>query len=96
MTTNKTPDYLKFDNANGTCDITLSRALNIAGASVTVLRMREPTVADQEIASASNESDAAREVTMFANLCDQTPDDIRRLPLRDYKRLQAAFVNFID
>ena len=41
-------------------------------------------------------SDAAREIQTFANLCEQAPDDIRRLPLKDYKRLQAAYVNFID
>lgn len=92
----KLPDYLKFNHETGHCDITLSRPLNIAGANVTVLRMREPTVADQEIASELNGSDAAREIQTFANLCEQAPDDIRRLPLKDYKRLQDAYVNFID
>lgn len=92
----KLPDYLKFNHETGHCDITLSRPLNIAGANVTVLRMREPTVGDQEIASELSGSDAAREIQTFANLCEQAPDDIRRLPLKDYKRLQAAYVNFID
>lgn len=92
----KLPEYLKYDLATGNCDITLSRPLNIAGANVSVLRMREPTVADQEIASELNASDAGREIQTFANLCEQSPADIRRLPLKDYKRLQAAYVNFID
>lgn len=92
----KLPDYLKFNHETGHCDITLSRPLKIAGVDVSVLRMREPTVADQEIASDMGGSDAAREIQTFANLCEQTPDDIRRLPLKDYKRLQAAYVNFID
>ena len=92
----KLPDYLKFNHETGHCDITLSRPLKIAGVDVTVLRMREPTVADQEIASDMGGSDAAREIQTFANLCEQSPDDIRRLPLKDYKRLQAAYVNFID
>lgn len=92
----KLPDYLKFNNETGHCDITLSRPLKIAGVDVSVLRMREPTVADQEIASDMGGTDAAREIQTFANLCEQTPDDIRRLPLKDYKRLQAAYVNFID
>lgn len=92
----KLPDYLKFNNETGHCDITLSRPLKIAGVDVSVLRMREPTVADQEIASDMGGSDAAREIQTFANLCEQSPDDIRRLPLKDYKRLQAAYVNFID
>lgn len=92
----KLPDYLKFNNETGHCDITLSRPLNIAGAAVSVLRMREPTVADQEIASDMGGSDAAREIQTFANLCEQAPDDIRRLPLKDYKRLQAAYISFLD
>lgn len=92
----KLPEYLKFNNETGHCDITLSRAIQIAGANVTVLRMREPTVADQEVASEMNASDAGREIQTFASLCEQSPDDIRRLPLKDYKRLQAAYVNFID
>lgn len=92
----KLPDYLKFNNKTGHCDITLSRPLKIAGVDVSVLRMREPTVADQEIASDMGGSDAAREIQTFANLCEQAPNDIRRLPLKDYKRLQAAYVNFID
>lgn len=93
---NKLPEYLKFDTATGHCDITLSRPLDIAGTMISVFRMREPTVADQEIASESSGSDAAKEIATFANLCEQSPNDIRRLPLKDYKRLQTAFVNFID
>lgn len=92
----KLPDYLKFNNETGHCDITLSRPLNIAGTAVSVLRMREPTVADQEIASDMGGSDAAREIQTFANLCEQAPDDIRRLPLKDYKRLQSAYISFLD
>ena len=94
--TNKLPEYLKFNNETGHCDITLSRPLEIAGSKVSVLRMREPTVRDQETASNLDATDAGREIQTFANLCEQSPEDIRSLPLKDYKRLQAAFVNFID
>lgn len=92
----KIPDYLKFNNETGHCDITLSRPLDVSGVKIAVLRMREPTVADQEIASDLPGTDASREIATFANLCEQSPDDIRKLPLKDYKRLQAAYVNFID
>lgn len=87
-------DYLK--EGEGFIDITLSRQVTIGGAKVSALRMREPTVADQEVASEMTGSDAAREIRTFSSLCEVTPDEIRQLSLRDYKRLQAAFVGFID
>jgi hypothetical protein len=90
------PVWLVVDEAEGTADITLSRPLDIAGAKVTVIRMREPTVADQEVSSVQKGTEAQREISQFASLCELAPDDIRKLGLRDYKRLQTAFVNFID
>lgn len=41
-------------------------------------------------------SDATREITAFANLCGLAPDDIRKLPMRDYGRLQRAYTAFLD
>lgn len=94
-TEKKTPEYLKY-NDNGSVDITLSRPADIGGTKSTAVRMREPTVADQEIASEINGSDATREITVLANLCGLAPDDIRKLPLRDYSRQQKAYMGFID
>lgn len=76
-------------------DIKLSSPLTIAGAQVKVLRMREPTVADQLAGEEAKGSDSTKEIAMFANLCELAPDDIKRLTLRDYKKLQAAFVDFL-
>lgn len=94
MSKNDQNDYLK--HGAGYVDVTLSRPLDVNGAAVTSVRMREPTVADQEANTEGKGSDAAREILFFANLCELTPDDIRKLPLRDYKRLQTAFLGFID
>lgn len=91
----KKPDWLNV-NDNGSADITLSRPADIAGAKVSVVRMREPTVGDQEVASEMTGSDATREITVLANLCELAPDDIRKMPLRDYKRLQTAYLGFLD
>lgn len=77
-------------------DITLSRPASVGGASVATIRMREPTVADQENFQDAGRNDAAREITTFANLCEIAPDDIRKLPLRDYIRLQASFALFTN
>jgi hypothetical protein len=90
----KKPEYLK--EGDGCVDITLHKPMTIDGVQVTSVRMREPTVADQEAASVMTGSDATREIQTFANLCNITPDDIRKMTMRDYKRLQTAYVGFID
>jgi hypothetical protein len=87
-------DYIT--EGDGFADIELSRPLEIDGAKVSTLRMREPTVADQIAMEKTKGTDAEREINMIANLCMQTPADIGRLPLRDYKRVQGAFMGFTD
>ena len=79
----------------GYVDVELARPLEIDGAQVKKLRMREPTVADQETSLEIDGTDAKREILMFANLCEVAPDDIKKLTLRDYKKVQAAFMGFI-
>lgn len=91
----KLPEWLKY-NDDGSADITLSKPASVAGVKTSVLRMREPTVADQEVASERSGSDAAREIAVFADLCGLAPDDIRAMGLRDYKRMQTAYLGFID
>ncbi|MGE4169151.1 MAG: phage tail assembly protein [Candidatus Margulisiibacteriota bacterium] len=75
-------------------DIELSSPIEIDGTEIAALRMREPTVADQLAADAVKGGDSAKEVNLFANLCEITPDTIKRLTLKDYKKVQEAFVFF--
>jgi hypothetical protein len=82
-------------NDQGYVDVELSRPMSIDGAQVKALRMREPTVADQLASEEMKGSDSAKEIAMLANLCEVSPDDIKRLTLKDYKKLQAAFLGFI-
>lgn len=91
---NKQPDFLTA--GDGFVDVALTRPLNIDGANVTKLRMREPTVADQLAADEFKGTDAAREIFTMANLCQVSPDDLKKLSLKNYKRLQTAFLGFID
>lgn len=79
----------------GFVDVELSRPMVIDGAQVKALRMREPTVADQLASEEMKGSDSAKEIAMLANLCEVSPDDIKRLTLKDYKKLQAAFLGFL-
>jgi hypothetical protein len=81
--------------AAGFVDVPLTRPLEIDGAQVKALRMREPTVADQLATEELKGGESAKEIAMFANLCEIAPDDIKRLTLKDYKKVQAAFLGFI-
>lgn len=90
----KNPDWLvyKDDGAH----ITLSKPLNVNGTDVPVIVMREPDVDDQLAMDAINGGDAAKELGMMSNLCTIAPETLRKLKLRDYKRVQRAFLGFLD
>ncbi|QOE32753.1 tape measure chaperone [Achromobacter phage Mano] len=90
----KYPEYIK-PRGDGGVDITLSRPLNVSGAQVNVLTMREPTVEDQLNAESSSTSDADKEMTFMCHLCMIAPDDLKKMALRDYKRMQEAFLGFL-
>lgn len=81
---------------SGHVDIPLVSGLTIDGAKTMTLRMREPTVADQLATDNAQGGDAAKEMAMMANLLMITPEDIKALTLRDYKKVQTAFLAFID
>lgn len=89
-------DYLRY-TGTGHCDITLAGAVTLeSGVTQECLRMREPTVEDQILHDEMKGSDALREVTMFANLCEIAPADIRKLSLKSYRRAQEAYAGFLD
>lgn len=90
------PEYLSFASDGSHVDITLPRAATFAGVEQQTLRMREPTVEDQVVASEMKGSDATREISMFANLCEVSPEEIRVLPMRSFRRLQKAYGHFLD
>lgn len=84
-------------NDDGNFAIPLAVPLDIDGAKVKALTMREPTVNDNLIAEEQGGGKAGQhEIYLFANLCQVTPEDIKRLKLRDYMRLQEAFKGFLD
>ncbi len=89
------PEYLN-ENDDGSVDITLHKKVDIMGAKVAVLRMREPTVEDQLIMEATKGTDAIKEMTFVSNLCGVTLDDVKKLTTRDYNRVQKAFSVFKD
>jgi len=91
----KLPEWLVY--GEGYADVTLDgKGLEVNGAKLSVIRMREPDVNDQLAMDAVKGGDAAKELHMMANLCEVSQDDLRKLSLRNYRRVQRAFVGFID
>lgn len=73
--------------------IDLEFPVKIAGATVQVLSMRRSTVGDVLTANRIKD-EIEREIVLFANLCQVTPEDIRNLDLKDYQKLQEVFRSF--
>lgn len=90
----KKPDYIT--EGDGFADIKLHGSATIGGVKVTTLRMREPTVKDQMAGDATKGTEGEKEVAIFANLLEVSPDDVQAMTLRNYKRVQTAYVGFID
>jgi hypothetical protein len=86
----------KDPKQTGSVDIKLLTPIEVDGAKVTGLRMREPRVKDQLVSQEIKGSDAEKELAMMANLCEVSPDDLKQLTLRDYKQVQKVFLGFCD
>ncbi len=96
MAIKKKPEYLKPSADGAFVDVTLRRKYKLNGVDTDAVRMREPTVRDQLATSEMQCSDALKEITTFANLCEVSPDDIQSLSMADYQRLQLAYGSFLD
>lgn len=75
--------------------IELNYPITIDATEVKVFQMRRPKVADVILLQKSQGEDAEKEVKLFANLCEVSPDDIRKLDMMDYVKLQEQYGNFI-
>lgn len=75
-------------------DIELSRPIELGGVKVTSLRLREPTVNDNLIAQKTAADEAMHEAQLLANLASISIEDLRRLPVRDYKKMIEAYHRF--
>ncbi len=88
------PEYLT-ETEEG-LQIELAKAVELDGAETKTVTMREPTVQDQLDVQATKGSEAHREVTLMANLCSLTPDQVKAMTMRNYRRLQAALEVFTE
>jgi len=76
-------------------DIPLDYPIEIDGVEVKNLKMRRPKVRDMIASVKGQDSNEAKEVKLFANLCEVTEKDINELDLSDYKKLQDMFNDFL-
>lgn len=76
--------------------VDLRTGFNQNGTQIKIIAMREPTVNDQLVAEKMIKvSDAEREIKVFSNLCEISPDEVKSLTMRDFKKLQEAYLNFL-
>ncbi len=75
--------------------ISLTFPITVEGVEVRSLLLRRPKVKDQ-LAAQSGGSEMEREIHLFANLTEQTPETIQDLDLKDYQSLQEAFTSFLS
>ena len=56
---------------------------------------RDSRDAVRQARRAGDDSDAAREIHLFANLCEVSPETIEGMDLADYGRLQSEYLAFL-
>jgi len=76
--------------------IKLKYPIEVAGEKITSLNLRRPKVRDMLAADKAADSEAEKEVAMFANLCEVSRDAILELDGADYGNLQKAYSDFLS
>lgn len=76
--------------------INLQYPIKLDGAEISVLSLRRPKVRDMLSVEKSAQTDAQKEIQLFANLCEIRPDDLHELDMADYAKLQKAYQDFLS
>jgi hypothetical protein len=79
-----------------TIQIELSYPVRSDGTELRVLQLRRPKVKDQLLVSKQGGTEEEKEVRLFANLCEVTPETIQDMDMEDYRKLQDTYVGFFD
>lgn len=74
--------------------IELKYPITLDGTEVCALYMRRPKVRDQIVSAKAGKTEEEKEIRLFANLCEVTPENIEDLDLADYKQLANAYIDF--
>lgn len=76
--------------------IKLDYPITIKGEVISKLNIRRPKLRDQISAEKTAVDDAGKEIALFANLCEVTPETLEELDLKDYLKLQKAYNGFLS
>ena len=76
--------------------IKLKHPITADGREVAQLNLRRPKARDMIASDKGGGSDAEKELRLFSNLCEVTPETIGDLDLEDYRALQVAFTDFLS
>jgi hypothetical protein len=75
--------------------IKLQYPIKIDGTEYTELTMRRSKVRDRlAVANMQGKSDEEKEILLFANLCEVSPEVIRELDEADYPEVQKVYMSF--
>ena len=75
--------------------IKLQHPVTVDGVSYSELTMRRSKVKDRlAVANMKDKSDEEKEILLFANLCEVSPDVIRELDESDYPAVQKVYMGF--
>ena len=76
--------------------ITLVTPIAINNVKTDTLSLREPTVGDSlDVQKLAPADDDQREVLMLARLADVSPEDLKRMGMRDFRRLQKGYLRLV-
>ena len=76
--------------------IQLTHPITLDGTKVSLLQLRRPKVRDMLSVEKSVDNDAEKEIQLFANLCELTPENLHDLDMADYAKLQKAYQDFLS
>lgn len=83
-------------NASGAAVIALAYPIETEGTTLSTITLRRPKVRDMLAAQQAGTTDQEREMHMFANLAEVSPEAIHALDLVDYYKLQQAYQGFLS
>lgn len=79
-----------------TTTVKLKYSVEVDGVSVNQLKVRRPKVRDMLGVESTKVSDAEKEINLFANLCEVTPETLMSLDMADYAKLQKVYQHFLS
>jgi len=77
--------------------IKFSREYSLNGGAMTdTITMREPTVGDEINAQETAPKESLVQITLFANLCDLTLDELKQISSKDGQKIAEAYNSFLE